>query len=106
MTTLARAHGIRVVLASVPPMHEVPWRPEVGNTLARVARLNAWLRGFAMHHDLLHVDYHARLAQPDGAMRVALTTDGVPLNEAGRSAERRVGQECVSPCCSRWLLYL
>src|SRR3546814_2246730 len=83
MTTLARAHGIRVVLASVPPMHEVPWRPEVGNTLARVARLNAWLREFAMHHDLLHVDYHARLAQPDGAMRVALTTDGVHLNEAG-----------------------
>src|SRR3546814_15710751 len=66
MTTLARAHGIRVVLASVPPMHEVPWRPEVGNTLARVARLNAWLRGFAMHHDLLHVDYHARPAQPHG----------------------------------------
>src|SRR3546814_44101 len=27
------------------------------------------------------------------------------VNVGGRSEERRVGQECVSTCCSRWLTY-
>lgn len=88
MTALARTYGIRVILGSVPPMQEVPWRREVGNTLARVEQINRWLRKFAARHELIYADYHAVLAAPNGALRAELTSDGVHLNGAAYALMR------------------
>src|SRR5438128_1436906 len=46
MTELAQAHGIRVILASIPPAADFPWRPGL-NPGPRIVRLNAWLRDYA-----------------------------------------------------------
>src|SRR5262252_6096686 len=43
MAELAKAHGIKVVLASVLPARAFPWRPEI-EPAPKIAALNAWIR--------------------------------------------------------------
>jgi hypothetical protein len=40
MAQLARANGIKVVLASIPPAANYPWNPDL-NPFPRIKRLNA-----------------------------------------------------------------
>ncbi|MGK6323339.1 SGNH/GDSL hydrolase family protein [Sphingomonas sp. DT-51] len=85
MAELARAHGIKVILASVPPAAAFPWSP--GKRPApQIAALNAWLKDYARRSGATWVDYHPVLATPDGAMREGLASDGVHPTAAGYAA--------------------
>src|SRR5579875_669822 len=46
MTEIARANGIRVILASVTPVARYPWRPEVQDPAGKIEALNVWLKGY------------------------------------------------------------
>src|SRR3954467_10398266 len=46
MTELAQAHGIRVILASIPPAADFPWHKGL-NPGPRIERLNSWLKAYA-----------------------------------------------------------
>jgi len=87
MVEIARAHRIRVVLASVPPAARFFWRPEV-KPADQIRRLNAWLRDYARREGLRFVDYHAPLATADGGMRPEFAIDGVHPNRQGYAAMR------------------
>lgn len=82
MSELAHANGIRVVLASILPVHRYPWRPALDPAL-RIITLNAWIRDYAARHGDVFLDYHSRMADERQGMRAELTRDGVHPNEAG-----------------------
>lgn len=92
MVELARAHRIRVVLASITPAARLFWRPEVVPG-PRIERLNAWLRDYARREKLTFIDYHAVLAAPDGALRPGLSLDGVHPNRDGYAALHALAME-------------
>lgn len=85
MATLAHAHHIRVLIASIPPAANFPWRPGL-ETKGPIAAHNLWLRDYARRHDHVWVDYHPVLAGPDGGMREGLAVDGVHPTIAGYAA--------------------
>jgi lysophospholipase L1-like esterase len=99
MVDLARAHGIRVVLASTLPAADFPWRPglEPG---PKIVALNAWLAHYAQKARITYVDYYSALSDGALGIRGSLATDGVhpslegyrvmePLAEAAiREAQR------------------
>lgn len=87
MVEIARAHGIRVVLGSIPPAVRFMWRPEL-KPAAQIIRLNAWLRDYARSQGLAYLDYHAALASADGAMKPEYSLDGVHPNRDGYAAMR------------------
>lgn len=91
MVELAKAHRIRVVLASIPPAAAFIWRPEV-TPGPRIARLNAWLADYARRERLTYLDYHAVLADPDGAMRKGWSLDGVHPNRDAYVALRPLAE--------------
>ncbi|WP_260921520.1 GDSL-type esterase/lipase family protein [Novosphingobium sp. 9] len=66
MVELARANGIRVVLAGIPPTRYFNWRPEVGDQGAEIAAINARLAAYAKAHRIVFVDYARVLADPSG----------------------------------------
>jgi len=76
MITLAKANGIAVVMASVPPSTHFSWRPEVGNPLTRIEALNAWIKYACSMQDLTYVDYWPVLQGPDGGLRTELGING------------------------------
>jgi lysophospholipase L1-like esterase len=76
MAELAQAHGIRVILASVPPSDHFTWQPRV-EPVAPIREINAWIRRYAKTHGCTYVDYYDAMATQAGAMRPGLSSDGV-----------------------------
>jgi lysophospholipase L1-like esterase len=85
MSDIAKRHGIKVLLAPVPPAASYPWRPEI-QTKPRIAELNDWLERFARDTGATWVDYRRVLDDGTGAMRPGLAYDGVHPTEAGYDA--------------------
>ncbi len=99
MAELARAHGIRVILASIPPADHFPWRPGL-ETAPRIAAINEWLKSYAAETGAVYADYWTALH--DGqALRAALTYDGVHPNEAGYAVMAPVADAAIRRALSR-----
>jgi lysophospholipase L1-like esterase len=82
MTEIAKAHGIRVVLSSVLPVYDYPWRPGL-EPAPKIVALNKWMKDYAREHGAVYLDYHSAMADARGGMRSELASDGVHPNEAG-----------------------
>lgn len=82
MMLLARAHRVKVLVGSVPPAANFPWRPGL-ETARRIAEVNHALRGLARRLDARFVDYTVALGDGKGGMRPELTYDGVHPDTAG-----------------------
>lgn len=85
MAQIAKANGIGVILASVPPADHFPWRPGL-DVVGPIREINAWLHGYAKAERLTWVDYTAALGDANGAMKPGLAYDGVHPTEAGYDA--------------------
>lgn len=82
MVELALAHHIEVVLASIPPAGDFPWHPGL-HPVARIRRLNAWIKSYAARAGVGYVDYWPVLATSQGTMKPGLSLDGVHPNARG-----------------------
>lgn len=76
MITLAKANGIRVVMASVPPAISFSWRPYRGNQLGAIVALNTWIKAQCAAQNLVYCDYWPVLQGPDGGLRPDLGYHG------------------------------
>ena len=85
MGRLAFEAGLPLWIGTVMPSDFWGWRPEL-RPVARIRALNAWLRATCAAGSARLVDYHAPLATEAGALRRALTDDGIHLNAAGYAA--------------------
>lgn len=83
MVALARAHGIRVLLGSIPPAVSFWWTPHPYRPAKQIRHLNEWLRRYARASGAGFIDYYAHLVTPTGAFRPHLSNDGVHPNAAG-----------------------
>jgi lysophospholipase L1-like esterase len=82
MTRLAAANDIRVVLASVTPTADYPWRPGL-EPAEKIVALNAWMRSWCQHQGCVYADYFNALSDGQHAMKAGLSGDGVHPNEIG-----------------------
>ena len=82
MTEIARANGIKVVLSSVLPVYDYPWKPGL-EPAPKIIALNKWMKDYADKHGNVYLDYHSAMSDARGGMREGLASDGVHPNEAG-----------------------
>ena len=82
MTEVAQANGIRVVLSSVLPVYDYPWKPGL-EPAAKIMALNAWMKDYASKRGATYLDYHSAMQDERHGMRADLAYDGVHPNEAG-----------------------
>jgi lysophospholipase L1-like esterase len=82
MTEIAKANRIRVVLASVLPVYDYPWKRGIspGDT---IVKLNRWMKSYADSVGATYLDFHTPMADARGGLRSDLTRDGVHPNAAG-----------------------
>lgn len=95
MVTLAKAAGIRVVIAAVPPARAFVWQPKL-EPAPQIAALNQRLKALAAREGAMFVDYGTVLAMPDGAMKDDLTLDGVHPNAAGYAAIAPLARKAIA----------
>lgn len=82
MTELAKANGIRVVLVSVLPAADYPWKKGM-DPAPKIIALNTWLKGYAASAGAIYLDLHSAMDDGHGGMRAELSGDGVHPNAAG-----------------------
>ena len=100
MVELAKAHGVKVILATPLPAAEFSWAPQLKPADA-IARYMAWIKTYAAKQDLVVADYFTPLATPDGAMKRELTLDGVHPNRSGYDVIEPVTQAAVAKALGR-----
>jgi lysophospholipase L1-like esterase len=96
MSDLARANGIRVVLASIPPVCDCVRDQTTTRPPMRIREMNGWIRTYAEQSGAAFLDYYSALVA-GGELNKALTSDGVLPNDAGYGvmaplAERAIAQ--------------
>ena len=94
MVELAQAHGIRVILASMPPAAGFPWRPGL-QTGPRIVSLNAWMKDYARRAGVVYADYWAVLNDGGMGFRPDLAYDGVHPNAQGYAAMAPVAEAAI-----------
>lgn len=94
MAEIAAANHIRVVLGSVLPALDYPWRRGL-QPAARIVALNDWMRAYARRRKLVYADYYSVLVDSRGGFKSALADDGVHPNRAGYSAMEPIARESL-----------
>jgi lysophospholipase L1-like esterase len=82
MVEIAQANGIRVVLASILPALDFPWRPGL-QPAAKVVAMNTWIKVYAESHSCIYLDYFTALADERGGLRAEFAEDGIHPTRAG-----------------------
>jgi lysophospholipase L1-like esterase len=86
MAELARAHRIRMVFASVLPVHNYTHDAEESFALrprARILALNKWLKDYCAKNHLVYLDYFSALVDERGMLQRVLADDGLHPTDAG-----------------------
>jgi lysophospholipase L1-like esterase len=82
MVEIAKANNIKVVLCSVLPAYEYPWKSGL-NPAEKIVELNKWIKNFADKNDDIYVDYFTPMADQRNGLKKEYSEDGVHPNLAG-----------------------
>jgi lysophospholipase L1-like esterase len=100
MAEIAAANDIRVILSSILPAWDYPWRPGL-EPAGRIAAINAWMRNYAEVNDHIYLDYYTALVDDRGGMQAAYTTDGVHVTPAGYAIMEELAELAIDEALKR-----
>ena len=86
MAELARAHRIRMVFASILPVHNYTHDAEGSFALRprdRILALNMWLKDYCAKNGFVYLDYFSALVDERGMLKRTLADDGLHPTDAG-----------------------
>ncbi len=76
MAELAEARGIRVVLSSVLPVYDYPWKKGL-NPAPKIIELNAMIKQYAERHNHIYLDYFSAMVDDKNGLKAEYSNDGV-----------------------------
>jgi lysophospholipase L1-like esterase len=100
MVEIAKQHQIRVVLSSVLPVYDYPWKPGLGPASTIIA-LNAWMKRYAEEVGATYLDYHAAMTDARGGLPESLSRDGVHPNMAGYRVMAPLAEAAIAAALAR-----
>ena len=100
MVELAQAHRVRVVLASVTPAAEFPWRKGLAPG-PKIVALNQQIKAYAAQQKCGYLDYHTALADEQQGLKKGYGNDGVHPNLAGYRVMEPLLNQAVADALKR-----
>jgi lysophospholipase L1-like esterase len=82
MSELARVHNIKVVLSSVLPAYDYPWRRGL-QPAEKIVTLNAWIKDYCQKNGFVYLDYFSAMADERNGLKSEFSEDGVHPNQKG-----------------------
>jgi len=82
MIELAKANHIKVILCSVLPAYDFPWKPNQ-EPIAKIKALNEILQNYAVANNIVYVDYYSAMVDDRKALKADYSNDGVHPNKIG-----------------------
>lgn len=95
MCELAKQNGIKVIICSVLPAADFPWKHGL-EPAPKVVALNKVLKKYAEKNKLFYVDYFSAMVNEKWGLKEELGTDGVHPNEAGYAIMEPILQRAIS----------
>ena len=95
MCEIATANDIRVVLSTVTPAIDFPWR-RGKEPAPKVRTLNAWIKQYAAANGYTYLDYYTALADDAGGMKAGLASDGVHPTPEGYAIMAPLAEQAIA----------
>jgi lysophospholipase L1-like esterase len=94
MIDLAKANGIQVIVASILPVADYPWKTGLVPA-PKIRTLNDWLKGYCVNHSVAYLDYYSAMVGRDGGMKPGISFDGVHPNAQGYAIMAPLAQAAI-----------
>ena len=96
MAELAKAHGIKVILATVLPVSDYTSRPQTARRpAADILKLNAWIKEYAAANGLGVADYYAATVDEKGWLKAGISGDGLHPDAKGYALMAPVAEAAI-----------
>lgn len=100
MAELANAHQIKVILCSVLPAYDFPWK--TGSFPAeKIVKLNTMIKKYADANEILYLDYYSALVDERKGLKTAYADDGVHPNKAGYEVMNPLVEKAIAEVFSK-----
>lgn len=95
MAQLARANGIKVILSSILPAYDYPWKPGL-EPAPKIVEINAFLKNFAeKNKGVYYLDYFSAMADNRNGLPKKYSEDGVHPTEEGYKIMEPLVQKAI-----------
>ncbi|MEO6000430.1 MAG: GDSL-type esterase/lipase family protein [Chitinophagaceae bacterium] len=94
MAQLARASNIKVVISSVLPAYDFPWRPGM-QPAEKVIKLNAMLAAYATKNNMVYLDYFNAMKDERNGLPANLSRDGIHPNLSGYKIMEPLAEKAI-----------
>ena len=95
MVELAKANGIRVVLASATPVCDAFTNQTRLRPSGKILGLNRWIKSYAAQSGSVYLDYFSAMAE-GREMKKELTVDGLMPNTAGYNVMAPLAEQAIA----------
>ncbi|WP_231507432.1 MULTISPECIES: SGNH/GDSL hydrolase family protein [unclassified Flavobacterium] len=95
MVELAQANQIKVILCSVLPAFDFPWKPNQ-NPAEKVMELNQLLKKYADANGIIYLDYFSAMADESNGLKAAYSGDGVHPNKLGYQVMAPLAEKAIA----------
>jgi len=102
MAELARAHGIKAVLASVLPVYDGGHNGEGKEIVMtdrrppeKILALNDWIKKYSAENKLVYLDYFSAMVDEKGFLKRELSEDGLHPNKAGYAVMAPLAEKAI-----------
>lgn len=92
---LAKANGIKVVLASLTPICDCYTKQSLLRPFGKIIGMNGWLKEYAAQSGAVYLDYYSALAEGRN-LKKEFTNDGLLLNDAGYAVMAPLAEQAIA----------
>jgi len=100
MAELAKANHIKVILCSVLPAFDFPWRKGL-EPAEKVVKLNLMIKEYADANGILYLDYYSAMADEQKGMKAEYANDGVHPNKTGYQVMEPLVEKAITEVLSK-----
>ncbi|GGW95532.1 lysophospholipase L1-like esterase [Salegentibacter mishustinae] len=94
MAQLAEANNIKVILASILPVYDYPWRPGL-EPVQKIAKINTWIKKYAKENKHTYLDLFTPLKDEKEGLSKRYSEDGVHPNLEGYHVMAPITQNAI-----------
>ncbi|RTZ03261.1 acylhydrolase [Flavobacterium sp. GSP6] len=95
MVELAQANQIKIILCSVLPAFDFPWKPNQ-NPAEKVMELNQLLKKYADANGIIYLDYFSAMVDESNGLKAAYSGDGVHPNKLGYQVMAPLAEKAIA----------
>ena len=98
MSDIARAHNIKVIMASLTPVCDIPGKNPMtpGRPPETILALNRWIKDFAAKQGFVFLDYFTATVDDKGFFRTELTDDGLHPTAKGYELMNPLAEKAIA----------